>query len=316
MRNRPIRLAAAILTVVLAMPGAMAYAQGGGTSASLIGSVSDAAGRVVSRAEVVVRDNATGARSRAVTDDAGLFVVPALNPGTYTVTISLRGFKTLVLPDISITAVTPASVRAVLEPGDDTERAVVEGASEMMQTRTAVVQQTMVIDEIERYPLRTHNALDLVTLLSATLTAGVGSSGTIINGLPNVTMNITLDGVNVQDNYSRNGSGFAAPIRPTQDSLQQIGVLSATPDAERTGQGAVQIQMVTRSGSNRFSGALYNSWRNQAGTNDHDVLTRNEKPGWLWRLNTPYWFNKRDRPRTPAGDTSSTTSGSRCPASV
>ena len=60
--------------------------------------------------------------------------------------------------------------------------------------------------------------------------------------------------------------------------------------------------MVTRAGSNRFSGSVYSSWRNQAGTNDDDVLTRHEKRGWLWRLNTPYWFNRRDRPKTAAGE--------------
>ena len=193
-------------------------------------------------------------------------------------------------------------MNAILEPGEGGDPVIVEGAYDMMQTQTAAVQQTMVVGDIEQYPLRTHNALDLATMLSATLTTGSGSSGTIINGLPNVTMNITLDGVNVQDNHARNGNGFGAPIRPTLESIEQIGVLSAAPGAERTGQGAVQIQMVTRAGSNRFSGSVYNSWRNQAGTTDEDVLTRSQKPGWLWRLNTPYWFNKRDRPKTPAGE--------------
>ena len=60
--------------------------------------------------------------------------------------------------------------------------------------------------------------------------------------------------------------------------------------------------MTTRSGSNRFTGSAYNTWRNQAGTNSDDVNTRNEKRGWLWRMNTPYFFNKRDRPKTAAGD--------------
>ena len=60
--------------------------------------------------------------------------------------------------------------------------------------------------------------------------------------------------------------------------------------------------MKTRSGTNRFSGSVYDTWRNQAGTNDADALTRNNKPGWLWRMNTPYWFNKRDLPKTAAGD--------------
>jgi len=68
------------------------------------------------------------------------------------------------------------------------------------------------------------------------------------------------------------------------------------------GSGAGQIKMVTRSGSNRFSGAAYNYWRNQAGTSDEDTLTRDEKSFWLWRMNTPNWFNKRDKPKTAAGE--------------
>ena len=60
--------------------------------------------------------------------------------------------------------------------------------------------------------------------------------------------------------------------------------------------------MVTRAGSNRFTGSVYNTWRNQAGVAEDDVATRGRKRGWLWRLNTPYWFNKRDLPKTPAGE--------------
>ena len=60
--------------------------------------------------------------------------------------------------------------------------------------------------------------------------------------------------------------------------------------------------METRSGSNRFSGSVYNTWRNQAGTNEEDALKRENSPSWLWGLNTPYWYNKRDIPKTKAGD--------------
>ena len=208
MSCRPTRLAAVFLAATLTLASTIAYAQNGSTTAPLVGTVVDMAGRWASRIVVVVRDNPTGAEFRAVTDDTGRFVIPALNPSTYTVTIALDGFKTLVLPDVMVVAATPASLKAVIEPGDPAERVVVEGACDMLQTQTAAVQQTMVVDQIARYPLRTHNALDLVPMLSATLTTGSGSSGTIINGLPNVTMNITLDGVNVQDNHFRNGSGF------------------------------------------------------------------------------------------------------------
>jgi len=301
--NRPTGLVSiSVLTAALTLASASAYAQAGGTAAPLTGVVSDTAGRIASSTEVVVRNNVTRAECTAVTDDTGFFVVPALNPGTYTVTVSLPGYQTLVLPDIPLTAATPAAVKAVLWPGDAAQKVLVEGAYEMLQTQTATVHQAILIDQIERYPLRTHNALDLTNALAGTMTTGVGGAGTIINGLPNVTMNIAIDGVNAQDTYLRNANGFAAPNRAPLESIQEITVTSSTPGADSAGHGAVQIRMVTRAGSNRFSGSIYNSWRNQAGTNDEDVLARQEKRGWLWRLNTPYWFNKRDRPKTPAGE--------------
>ena len=125
-------------------------------------------------------------------------------------------------------------------------------------------------------------------------------------------MNITMDGINVQDNRA-SGEGFFMYIRPMMDSVEEITVSTSTPGAESSGGGsAAQSVWITRSGSNRFSGSAYNSWRNQAGTNDDDTIARTKKPGWLWGLNTPYWFNKRDIPRRrPPASTSSTTSACR-----
>ena len=302
MRDRRTRLAAAILTAALALAGTMAFAQGAGTTAPLTGVASDATGGVLPGADVLVRNNATGAEYRAVTDSNGRFVVPALNPGTYTVIISLEGFKTLELPDVPLTAATPAAVKAVLEMGPVTETVIVTGSSELVQTQTAAVQQTVSIQQVEKLPMLTRTALDLVTSVPGAQTAGANSRGTTLSGMPTVTINITLDGVNVQNNYSRSTDGFFMYIRPMLDSVEEVTVSTSTPGAESTGQGATQIRMVTRAGSNRFSGAVYNSWRNQAGTNDEDAAKRTQKPGWIWGLNTPYWFNKRDRPKTAAGE--------------
>ena len=290
-----------VLLAMLGMAGPPAYAQGGSTSGSVSGLVVDASGGVIPGVDVVVKNNATSAESRAVTDGGGRFTVPALPPGAYTVTVSLMGFKTVTMPDVQVLSATPASVKAVLEVGAVEETVVVTGATEIVQTQTASVSTTLAVTQIQQLPVITHTALDYVVSLPGVQTAGSNTRGSTINGLPAVSMNITLDGINVQDKRS-NTEGFFMYIRPMMDSVEEITVSTSNPEAASTGAGAASIRMETRAGSNRLSGSVYNTWRNQAGTNDDDMMAREKHPGWLWRLNTPYWFNKRDVPKTAAGD--------------
>ena len=299
-RSSSLVLWAVVFLAMLVMASPPAYGQGAGTSASLSGLVVDTSGGVMPGVDVVVKNNATAATSTAVTDGGGRFTVPALNPGTYTVTLSLTGFKTVVLPDIQVVAATPQSVKVMLELGKIEETVVVTGAAEIVQTQTAAVQTTIVVQQIQQLPLVTHTALDYVVHLPGVSTAGSNSRGSTISGLPQDTISITLDGINVQDN--RGSDKFFMYIRPMMDSVEEITVSTANPGAESSGSGATQIRMVTRAGGNRFTGSAYNTWRNQAGTNDKDFMDRKKHPSWIWRLNTPYWFNKRDLPKTAAGD--------------
>ena len=293
-----------ILAIVglLAFAASPALAQGGGTASSLSGLVVDTSGAVIPGADVVAKNNGTNALSQAVTDSAGRFTIPSLPPGVYTVKVSLMGFKTWSAPDVQLISATPGSVRAVLEVGALEETVVVEGATEIVQTQSAAVQTTIAVKQIESLPLVTRTALDYVVALPGVTTTGTDSRNSTINGLPTGTINITIDGVNAQDNNNRTTDGFFMYIRPMLDSVEEITVSTSTPGAESAGQGASQIRMVTRSGSNRFTASAYSAWRNQAGTNDQDVMTRNKKSSWLWRMNTPYYFNKRDQPKTAAGE--------------
>src|SRR5688500_9539602 len=127
-------LAAALMSAVFSVSAVFAQ---GGTTSSIIGTVTDASGGVIPGASVVVKSAATGVEFTATTNEQGGFTIPAVNPGTYTVTVTLSGFKTVVLNDVVVNAATPASVRAKLEVGGLEETVTVNSASEIIQTQSA-----------------------------------------------------------------------------------------------------------------------------------------------------------------------------------
>ena len=96
-----------------------------------------------------------------------------------------------------------------------------------------------------------------------------------MNGLPQSAINITIDGMSAQDNHLKTGDGFFARVSPRLDAIEEVTVNSAAQDASSTGQGAVQIRFVTRSGSNQFTGSGYYYLQH-------------------YNLNANTWFNNRD----------------------
>jgi hypothetical protein len=85
-----------LLAAVLCAASSAAYAQGS-TTQTLSGTVVDTSGAVIPGADVAAKHNATGVASNAVTNGDGLFSIPSLPIGTYTVTVTLQGFKTAVI---------------------------------------------------------------------------------------------------------------------------------------------------------------------------------------------------------------------------
>ena len=267
--------------LLMAVLSLVVYAQG--TSTSLSGVVVDQSGGVIPGADVTVKSEATGTEFKTVTADNGTFSIPALAPGVYTATVTVPNFKQAVYKDIKLIAGTPASIRVTLQVGGSSETVVVQAGAEIVQSQTANITTTLLSNQITNLPLATRNVMDFIAMLPGVSTTGSVRNSTI-NGLPSVTINITIDGVNTQDNYNRNGDGFFSYISPRLDAMEEVTVSTATPGAEAAGQGAVQIRFVTRSGNNDYKGSLY----------------------WYHRdpsLNANYWFNNRDRAALYKGDT-------------
>jgi hypothetical protein len=108
-----------------------AFAQGGGATSSLSGIVADASGGIIPGATVTVKNTATNIEYSAATNDQGNFTVPAIDPGAYTVTVTLTGFKTSVLNNVRVNAAVPATVRVTLELGGLAETVQVSAGSEI-----------------------------------------------------------------------------------------------------------------------------------------------------------------------------------------
>lgn len=266
-----VRVAATILAALLAA-APLAYGQGGTTS-TISGVVMDTGGGVIPGADVTIKHTATGVTLSSVTNDQGVFSFPGLNIGTYTVTVTLSGFKTFVANNVVITSAAPANVKAVLEVGGLEETITVESTAAIVQTQATTISQTVNVNQITKLPLTSRAALDFVTLMPGVTTAG-GNRQSQINGLPQGLINITLDGVNVQDNTLRSTDGFFAIVNPRLDAIEEVSVSTAAQGSD-AGQGAVQVRFVTRSGSNTFTGSGYYYMRRD-------------------RFNNNTWFNERD----------------------
>lgn len=285
MKHRLMRATAPFVFVAVVMASAtLAYGQ---VTTSLSGTVTDSTGAVLPGADVVAKSDDTGATFNAVTGANGAFTIPAMPIGRYTVTVSLMGFKTAALSDIRLNTAGPGNVTVKLEVGALAETVTVKSGTEIVQTQATTISTTMTSEQITKLPLITRDALWGAVPFLAGVDTTTGPRASTINGLPSGAINISIDGVNTQDNNNRSasgtggGCGFFSLISPRIDAVEEVTISTAAQGADSAGQGAVQIKFTTRSGTNRYTGSAYYYLRDP-------------------RFNSNYWFNNRDRAPDPA----------------
>jgi carboxypeptidase family protein len=270
--------------VFVAMISTLAYAQ---VTSALTGTVTDTTGAVLPGADVVAKHDDTGATFTAVSGGNGTFNIPGMPIGRYTVTVSLQGFKTVALSDIRLNTAGPGTVSVKLEVGAVAETITVQSGTEVVQTQATAISTTLTSEQITKLPLVTRDALWGAVPHLAGVDTTTGPRASTINGLPSGAINISIDGVNTQDNNNRSaqgtggGCGFFSLISPRLDAVEEVSISTAAQGADSAGQGAVQIKFTTRSGTNRYSGSAYYYLRDP-------------------RFNSNYWFNNRDRAPDPA----------------
>ena len=245
---------AALLVPLFSQP---ALAQG--TVGSIRGAVTDQTGAVVPDASVVAKNQATGVETSPYkTTGDGIYNVPNLVPGTYTITVEAANFKRAVFTDIQVGVGQEVTIDAALQPGGLTETVTVAaGSEEVVNRETAQVSANFDTRKVAELPSNAAGAgIDTLALLAPGVLPGFGnvnSNGSTlsVNGQRTRSNNFSIDGTDNNDLSIGGPSYFVS----NQDLVQDFQVITNNFSAQYgRNQGAI-VNIVTKGGGNEFHGS-------------------------------------------------------------
>lgn len=256
----PLRIAAILLF------GACLPAAAQTVLATLAGTVTDPSGKSVAGATIEARSRETGRRASTQSDDRGEFVVPDLVPGRYEVTFQSSGFRPVSRPiELSVNQQVRVEVELIIAAtGGD--QVVVMAERPLLRTDTAARGAVVENAQVTGLPLDGRNWTELALLVPGAAPAAQGSSGSVrgnvalsLNGGREDANNFLLDGI-YNGNPNLNGSG----VVPSVDAIREFEVVTSNYDASFGRNGAGQVNVVLKSGTNELHGAAFEFFRNAA----------------------------------------------------
>jgi hypothetical protein len=248
--------------VVLAALGMTVAAYAQTPLGSVAGTVMDQSGAVLPGATVTLTNVGTGQAMTTVSNETGAFTFPQVPVGTYNVNVELEGFKAAEYTDVNVAVGQQYSLTARLAIGERTETVTVTAGASLVQTTTPEVTSTVVQRQVLEIPLANRDVTNLINLQAGV--AGVPNrANTVINGGRPTWTQVTLDGINIQDNFIRTNSLDFLPNRPTSDNVAEFSITTSVSGADAAG-GATAVRMVTPSGTNRFTGSVFEFNRDNA----------------------------------------------------
>jgi hypothetical protein len=235
----------------------------------ITGAVSDATGAVISGATITLSNNATGATRTITSNQSGVYSLPSLPPGNYSMRVEMKGFKTSERKDIELQVGQTDRIDFVLEVGNVTETVEVQGGAPVLETENATIGTVIENKRIVDLPLNGRNPLQLVSLTPGASTNGPASSqGQQRMGGQRNAFALNVAGQRTSNNhYSLDGLentdvNFNTYLfLPSVDALQEFKVETGTYGAEY-GRGLSQVNITTKSGTNEYHGALFEFLRN------------------------------------------------------
>ncbi|HLJ13322.1 MAG TPA: carboxypeptidase regulatory-like domain-containing protein [Bryobacteraceae bacterium] len=217
---------------------------------TLVGTVTDASGGVVTNATVTVTDTQTQVASRAVTNAQGSYYVPFLNVGNYQLTVEAPGFKKFEQSGIAINVGETPRIDVKLQVGAITEQVKVTAAAPLLETDTAVVGQVDDTKTVHDIPMMQAKAQNLMYYMEG---AQVNYDGTFhILGLPPNNLNYSIDGSSIKQSVRSAIGETTTSITPPVDSIAEAQVWTTGVPAEVGHTAGGSYNMVLKSGTNEL----------------------------------------------------------------
>ncbi len=231
--------------------------------ATITGEVHDPTGAIVVGARVSALNAATNVSRNTLTDSAGLFVIAALQPGPYEVTVESPGFNKDIRTGIVLEVAETARVDFALKLGSASEAVTVTEAVGVTETETASTGQVIENKKVVELPLNGRQFYSLALLAPGAYQPAENSTvgyrgGFNVAGAAETNNNFSVNGV---DN---NDTGINGPtFLPSIDSIQEFKLLTGIFPAEYGHSSGSQVIIVTKAGTNQFHGSAFEFVRNQ-----------------------------------------------------
>jgi hypothetical protein len=237
---------------------------------SLTGTVMDATGAMLGEASVTLSNPATGLTKSIKTDDKGNYGFEQVEPGKYTVTVTVPGFSEQV-EQVELLVATPLKANFKLTVGANEIVNVESTSLSAVNTTDATLGKAFNSAQVQNLPYLANNVNYLLSLQPGVLaldpgatTGGVNTDirTGIVNGARQDQTNLTLDGVDNNDpNY---GYAFVGVLRSTRESVEEFRVTTTNSGADAGRSSGGQVSVSTRSGTNKIHGSAYELYRDPA----------------------------------------------------
>jgi hypothetical protein len=261
--SRRILAACLLVATVVAFPTLLF---GQGYFGTVSGTLTDPSGAVIQGAKVTLVDEQKGYQFTATSDANGRYLFASIPPGVYSVSAEIKGFEKEVRTHIKLNISENPTADLTLKISGGAQKVEVTAQAQGISTEDAVTGQVVDRRLINDLPLIDRDVTELTYLAPGVTDMddqchNCGSTNFVSNGSRGASADILMDGASVT-NFEPNGGVTQAVYIPSPEAVEEFKVQQTNFSAEYGFSGASILNMVTRSGSNKFHGSVYDFVRN------------------------------------------------------